>query len=103
MKEQPASVINTRQTFYHISVLDPGRGKIAGRSAGPGRCSHSRGISSGHSAKNPCPTGKARRTAGPEGQSGPDWVRKKAIASRRNAETETLRVADGSLPFKTQK
>lgn len=103
MKEQPASVINTRQTFYDISVLDPGQGKIAGRRADPGRCSHSRGISSGHSAKNPCPTGKARRTAGLEGQSGSDWVRKEAIASRTNAETETLRVADGSLPFKTQK
>lgn len=93
MKEQPASVINTRQTFYHISVLDPGRGKIAGRSAGPGP----------QGAAATLGAGKARRTVGPEGQSGPDWVRKGATESRRNAETETLCVADGSLPFKTQK
>lgn len=32
MREQPASVINTRQTFSHISVLDPGLGKDEGTS-----------------------------------------------------------------------
>lgn len=73
MKEQPASVINTCQTFYHISVLDPGRGKIAGRSAGPGP--QGAAATQGASA-----VGTVQRTPAPQGRPGEPWGQRGRVA-----------------------
>lgn len=110
MREQPASVINTRQTFCHISMLYPGLGKNGVMCTG--LCSHAPRASAVVSApkwsrwvqRTMISLVRQGRLGTQRGESGREPGGEDGQgASGRDVETEALRVADGSLPFKTQK
>lgn len=113
MREQPASVINTRQTSCHISMPDPGLRKEWSSVYGlwdraPGASALVSALKQRRWVRRPrSPAvwqgklgeqrGESRRLAGRGGWGG------QARCIGEGCGDRALRLADGSLPFKTQK